>query len=119
MRRLILAAALFVGLAAPAWANGDKGFVPYERGAWETTFQELQLLAERGDVLAQVRLGLLYYIGRGVSQDYATAYMWLDLAAAQGKEIARKHRELIAKKMTPADILKAQRLAREWKPKKE
>ena len=75
--------------------------------------------AEQGDAYAQHNLGNMYGTGEGAPQDYVRAHMWYDLAAAQGIEIARKHRELIAKKMTPADILKAQRLAREWKPKKE
>ena len=40
--------------------------------------------------------------------------MWLNLAALDGLKIAVKNRDIIAKKMTPADVSKAQRLAREW-----
>ncbi len=32
--------------------------------------------------------------------------------------IAVKNRDIVAKKMTPAQISEAQKLAREWKPKK-
>ena len=46
------------------------------------------------------------------------AHMWFNLAAAQGIELASKNRDIIANKMTPAQISEAQRLAREWKPKK-
>ena len=32
-------------------------------------------------------------------------------------DLAIKNRDIVAAKMTPADVSKAQRLAREWKPK--
>ena len=53
----------------------------------------------------------------GVTQDYSRAHMWYSLAIARGLNIAEKNRDLLAKKMTPAQIAKAQKLAREWKPK--
>ena len=40
--------------------------------------------------------------------------MWFNLAAAQGEVKAVKARDRIAKRMTPADISKAQKLARVW-----
>jgi hypothetical protein len=43
--------------------------------------------------------------------------MWLNLAAAQGEEAAPKARDMIAVRMTPAQLAEAQNLAREWKPK--
>jgi hypothetical protein len=43
--------------------------------------------------------------------------MWFDLAAARGDSYAKKSRDKLAEKMTPAQIAEAQRLAREWKPK--
>ncbi len=66
----------------------------------------------------------MYYKGRGVPQDYVQAHMWLNLAASrfpQGtdRDMAVKIRDILAAKMTPAQIAEAQRLAREWKPKKE
>ena len=60
----------------------------------------------------------MYYKGRGVSQDYVRAHMWINLAAATGDETARGDRDLITKKMTPAQIAEAQKLARRWCPKK-
>ena len=38
---------------------------------------------------------------------------------AKGFDMAVKNRDIVAAKMTPAQIAEAQRLAREWKPKKE
>jgi uncharacterized protein len=55
--------------------------------------------------------------GEGVPRDLIQAHMWFALAAMQGDSDGRKNRDLLAKKMTPAHIANAQRLAREWKPK--
>ena len=40
--------------------------------------------AEQGDASAQLALGLMYYQGTGVSQDYAQAIAWIRKAAEQG-----------------------------------
>ena len=45
--------------------------------------------------------------------------MWYSLAAAMGLKIARKNRDLLFKQMTLAQIAEAQKLAREWKPKRK
>ena len=75
--------------------------------------------AEQGVAKAQFFLGLMYTLGRGVPQDYAEAYMWYNLAATQGHKHAAKNRDRIAKTMAPADVSKAQKLAREWMAKFE
>ena len=54
--------------------------------------------------------------GRGVPQDYVQAYKWLSLAADQDNVDAVPGRNLVAAKMTPAQIAQAQKLARESKP---
>ena len=61
-------------------------------------------------------LGIMYWNGQGVPRDAVLAYMWLSLAAEQEPD-AVKERDLAASEMTPDEIDKAQRLAREWKPK--
>ena len=53
------------------------------------------------------------------AKNYISAYTWLSLSAAQGNQIAIKRRDIIARHMTPAQIAKAQKLAREWKPTKQ
>ncbi len=76
--------------------------------------------AEQGVAPAQARLGIMYYEGHGVVQDYVQAHMWLNLAAARGGGDAyAKVRDIVAKLMTPAQIAEAQRLAREWKPRRQ
>ena len=71
--------------------------------------------AEQGDATAQNSLGFMYDHGRGVPEDYVLAHMWFNLAAAAAGNSAMA-RDLVAAKMTPAQIAEAQKLAREWKP---
>ena len=75
------------------------------------------ILALAGNSDAQHNLGVMYYSGRGVPQDYVQAHMWWSLAAAKGDADAINNLDQIAAKMTPAQIAEAQKLAREWKPK--
>ena len=45
---------------------------------------------------------------RGVPQDYVSAHMWLNLAAATGDEEARKARERVAASMTREQLRTAE-----------
>ncbi len=79
--------------------------------------------AEQRHADAQVNLGVAYEKGRGVPQDYVQAHMWFNLAASrlppgEKRDKAAKNRDTVAERMTPAQISEAQKLAREWKPKK-
>jgi TPR repeat protein len=60
----------------------------------------------------------MYAQGQGVPQDYVRAHMWFNLLAAQGYKGASENRDKAARLMTPAQIAEAQKLAREWKPKR-
>ncbi len=78
--------------------------------------------AEQGVAEAQYNLGFMYRKGHGVPQDWVRAYVWYDLAASRlppGKLFDRavEHRDLVAAEMTPAQIVEADNLAREWRPK--
>ncbi len=73
--------------------------------------------AEQGNTVAQNNLGIMYEHGRGVPQDYVRAYLWYDLSVSlPGADRSKAVRNLdeIARKMTPAEIAEAQRLALEW-----
>jgi FOG: TPR repeat, SEL1 subfamily len=78
-----------------------------------------RLAADQGDADAQYNLGIMYAKGQGVPQDYVSAHMWFNLSAAQGNQNAVKGRDITARRMTPAQIAEAQKLAREWKPTKQ
>ena len=46
--------------------------------------------------------------------DRVAAHKWFNLAAARGNRKAVEHRREIAAEMSPAEIVAAQRAAREW-----
>jgi uncharacterized protein len=60
------------------------------------------------------RLGLVYSNGEGVAVDILAAHKWFNLAAARGHGAAKLCREEMADMLTPADVITAQRLARQW-----
>jgi hypothetical protein len=82
-----------------------------------------QLAADQGYPQAQFNLGLWHATDEG-ALDRVNAYKWLNLAAARfetsdrrGRNAAVQNRDLVAAKMTPAELAEAQRLTREWKPR--
>ena len=106
-------------------AQGNLGFmydegqgVPQDDAQAVTWYRKA---AEQGYPTAQYDLGIMYGKGRGVPQDYVEAHKWANLAAASAtdaetRDKATHNRDLIASKMTPAQIAEAQKLARDWKP---
>ena len=77
-----------------------------------------RLAAEQGSGNAQNNLGVSYSFERGVPQDYVEAHKWRNLAASRltgdDRERAAEARDALAVLMTPAQLAKAQKLAREW-----
>jgi len=61
--------------------NFNKGVKAYNSGDYATALKEFNPLAEQGYVKAQSKLGYMYDIGRGVTQDYKAAIKWYRLAA--------------------------------------
>ena len=74
--------------------------------------------ANQGVIEVQFSLAGMYFMGQGVPQDYVEAHKWWNLSASLGENDAAAARDEAARKMTPAQIAEAQRLAREWKPKR-
>ena len=81
--------------------------------------------AERGYARAQHNLGLLYELGRGVPQDFVQAYVWFGLAAASfgakghddGAD-AGGDRDKLKARMTPAQIVEAERLLKGFRARR-
>ena len=48
----------------------------YGNGNYPLALQLSRPLAEKGNVLAQTNLGLMYFYGQGVPQDYSEAVKW-------------------------------------------
>jgi len=108
--------------------NGNTSFqynlgLMYENGKgvpqnFEIAIKWYTLAAEQGVARAQYNLGVLYKSGTGTSRDIPRAHKWLNITATQGHKGAKKLREKIEKKMTPAQLENAERLFRECVEKK-
>ena len=72
-----------------------------------------RLAAEQGNGDAQFNLGVTYYFGEGIVRDLVHSHMWFNIAASLGKTDAGRARDFVAGEMTPEQISKAQKLARE------
>ena len=74
--------------------------------------------ANQGHADAQLSLGFKYEDGQGIPQDYAEAHMWFNLATSRmtggNREFAVRNRDRVAGRMTPAQLVEAQRLATAW-----
>jgi TPR repeat protein len=113
----IAAVLLVLSFAEPAAAGPlEDADAALKRHDYAAALRFIRPLAEQGDASAQYNLGVLYDNGLGVPQDKVRAYMWFTLSAAQGRDGAAAFRDLIARRMTPAQIEEAQKLTREWKP---
>ena len=95
-----------VGLAV-MYLLGDQG-VPQD---YALAMKWYRLAADQGNAGAQNNLGAMYEKGQGVPQDYVQAHKWLNLGATAGDKGAIKNRDIVAGKMTPAQIAEAQKLA--------
>src|SRR5215475_2555317 len=98
------------------YANGDG--VP--RDASQAA-QWLRRAADQEDPKAQYNLGLFYAGGVGVPQDYGAAYVWFTLAAAGmpsgvAHEQAIHNRDIVAARLTPAQLAAAQVRVSTWQP---
>jgi TPR repeat protein len=117
IKHTLAAVILVLSFAAPVAAGPlEDADAAVKRRDYAIALRLIRPLAEQGDASAQYNLGVFYDNGLGVPQDKVSAYMWLNLAATQGKEGAATFRDLVARLMTPAQIAEAQKLAREWKP---
>lgn len=129
---------------APAQSNLGTAHL-YGRGVTQDDTEAVawfRKAADQGDAIVEFLLGNLYANGKDVPQDcseamiwfqraaeqghpvaklflgvmnYVRAHMWFSLAA-QGEQRAVKTLEMAERKMTPAQITEAQKLACDWKP---
>ena len=74
--------------------------------------------AEQGSLAAQQNLGVCYFKGEGVTKDYVEAHKWFNLASAQGYLGAKEALAMVERLMPANQVAEAQRLAREFKPRK-
>ena len=77
------------------------------------------LSAEQGVPVAQLNLGLLYLHGEGIEPNFELAYMWGNLAAANGAELdvrdeAADVRDEAAKELNSEQLARAQQMSSDW-----
>ena len=86
MKKLILAAAVAMALIPSVGftQDFDKGLAAAQSGDFAAALKEWLPLAEQGNAAAQRNLGMMYYGGDGVLQDYLEAEHWYRLSAEQG-----------------------------------
>jgi TPR repeat protein len=109
----IIGALIFGSIGALLAADFQAGFAAAQKGDYAAALREWTPLAEQGDAKAQFVLGVMYFEGQGVLQDYVTAHMWANMASMNGSEMAPELRNAIAKEMTPAQIHAAQKRAKD------
>jgi hypothetical protein len=129
MRRRVAILVLMLGLAVPIgaglWANPDTDnrhgdyVTALQLDDYVTALQDIRPLAEEGDAYAQLALGVMYLNGWNLPQDYVQARKWFNLASSRSapgvdRDAALLGRNLVAAKMTPAQIDEAQKLTQEW-----
>lgn len=67
--------------------------------------------AVQGHAKAQNNLAILYASGKGVEQDYKTAYMWFNISLANGYDGAIQGKYALQKTMPQDDRISAQKMA--------
>lgn len=154
-----VALALDLGYAVLAQAGpAEDASAAHQRGDYGEAYRLWRELAKAGDAEAQFNLGLAYFKGEHILQDYDEAMGWLLAAGSQGQlgaqhqlgfmyengygvpvnlieahkwfNLATVHndnrfavfsavdRERVAARMSRADVMEAQKRAREWNPVK-
>lgn len=89
MKKIIFAIVIVLAMQQPAMAGFAEGATAYNNKNYQTAYREILPLARAGNADAQHLLGLMYYMGRGVQQDYKQALEWHRKAALQGKADAQ------------------------------
>ena len=79
---------------------------------YKAAFGWIEKPAQRGYAKAQYSLGELYRYGTGTAVDKARAYLWFNLAAAQGVDTAAKARDSLVWQLKPEQIAAMQEEAR-------
>ena len=110
MRRFFFAVLLVVACATVAAADSNEDAVSaYNHRDFALAERLLRPLAEQGDAQSQFYLGVMYYRGQGVPQDYQEALKWYRKAAEQGDAQAQSNLGLMYDKGqgVPQDFVRA------------
>ena len=83
----------------------------YRAGDYATALMYLRSLAEQNHKKAQGTLGWMYEAGKGVQRDYIMAFVWYDVAVANGHKKAHRNRNSVESKLDEDELKKARALS--------
>jgi TPR repeat protein len=89
MKKILFALCFALVCQQQALAGFTEGATAYNNKNYALALKEITPLAKAGNMDAENLLGLMYYMGQGVPQDYKQAMLWLRKAATQGKADAQ------------------------------
>ncbi|MDP2430463.1 MAG: tetratricopeptide repeat protein [Pseudomonadota bacterium] len=75
---------------------------------YRLAFEQMEASARQNHLDAQHRLGLMYRDDIGVAKNREQAYVWLNIAASRGHEVATQDRDKLAAGMSTDEIARAQ-----------
>lgn len=91
-KNLILLMVIFFAVPLTHAAGGfEYGMNAFQQGNYPTAFRLWMPLADAGNHLAQYNLGVMYYEGYGIPQNYAKALEWFLKAANQNYDEAQRN----------------------------
>jgi len=78
--------------AEDAQKNLERGIQAYYAGSYDKAFTLLSPLADAGVARAQLRMGVMYYLGRGAPKSQVDAEIWINKALPAVRDNAAKGR---------------------------
>ena len=98
--------------AIPLYAKGQG-----VKQDWETAHALFIEASRLNHNLATFSLAIMYLKGQGVQPNLTTAYLWANLAANRNHETSRKLRDDIAKRLTPDQLIDANKIVHNCGPR--
>ena len=119
-RRIMVSVLAFLVLNCGSARAGDleDAAAAIEKQDYATARKLVTPLARRGDRGAQRILGFMYMYEAGVPRDYAKAYLWWSLAAAQGDSKSGEYRDTVTKLLTAEQLTEAKKKVAECAKRK-
>lgn len=88
-RTMMIMAALLLPLTAAIAGPFEDGVAAYNKDNYETSVNLLWPLAEQGNASAQMWIGYMYDVGRGMPRSDVDAINWYKKAADQGNAFSQ------------------------------
>lgn len=93
---------------------GDNADAIYQRGDYKRAFSQYQAMAKYGDKFSQLRLAIMYELGRGVDKDLTQAFAWSYVAAETGHQQFKDYHKMLRAQMTSEQISSAKQITRDY-----